>query len=178
MTGKKNSALIVVDMINDFIDPGGALYCGDDARKIIPAIKREIDNAHERGIPVIFVNDRHSPDDREFELFPPHSIEDTAGSEIIPEIKTRQEDYIIYKNRYSAFFNTGLEDILKKLDINHLIIVGVCTNICVLYTSEDAWNLGYSVEIPVDAVATFDQSIHEFALKELKNTLGVTLREN
>ncbi|MCL5036405.1 MAG: cysteine hydrolase [Chloroflexi bacterium] len=175
---EKKPALIVVDMLKDFIDPGGVLYCGEHSREIIPAVKREIDSAREKGIPVIFVNDTHAHDDSEFRMFPPHCVVNSEGAEMIPEISPLPDDYIVKKNRYSAFFETGLEELLQRLEINHLIIVGVCSNICVLYTSADALNREYSVEVPADAVTSFDREAHEFALKELKNTLGANVREN
>jgi len=66
-------ALLIIDMLNDFVHPKGALYI-PGAEKIIPNVKRELDRAHQSGIPVIYVNDAHQPDDPEFKVWPKHAV--------------------------------------------------------------------------------------------------------
>lgn len=168
-------ALLVIDMLKDFIDEKGALSVGPVGQKIIDFIKEKIEDFRQRGYPVIFICDNHEKDDKEFDMFPAHCIAQTAGARIIEDLDVKDEDKIIRKRRYSAFFGTDLDLYLREKGVDELFLVGVCTNICVLYTAADARNLAYKVNIDRDGVASFDEKAHEFALKEAKNTLGCQL---
>jgi nicotinamidase-related amidase len=123
---------------------------------------------------MFFLCDRHAPDDLEFRMFPPHCIEGTSEANIIAELATYQDE-VIPKTRYSAFFNTPLEDRLAKLMPDKLIVCGVCTDICVCHTVADARNRDYEVEVPVDCVASFNEEAHRFALEHMERVLGAIL---
>ncbi|HKM18175.1 MAG: cysteine hydrolase [Firmicutes bacterium] len=168
-------ALLVIDMLKDFIDDDGVLTTGEAGKAIIGFIKKKIDEFREQGSPIIFVCDNHEPDDKEFEMFASHCIAETPGSEIIDELEARKGDKIIRKRRYSAFFGTELDLYLREKGVDEVYLVGVNTNICVLYTAADARNLNYRVTIYEKGVASFDESAHRFALKEAKNTLGCSI---
>jgi nicotinamidase-related amidase len=168
-------ALVVIDMIEDFVREGGALYCGPSMARIVPVIQHELDGARARGEPVVYLKDDHLPDDAEFAQFPPHAIVGSKGAEIVPEVAPRDGDIVIPKRRYSGFFGTDLDITLRERDVDTLRLVGDCTNICVLYTAADARNLGYAVEIVRDGVTSFDLEAHADALRELENTLGATI---
>jgi len=161
-------------MLRGFLEEGYPLYCGARARQIIPGIQRLLEQELAQGSKVFFVCDCHTPDDPEFNLFPPHCIEGSVEAEIIPELAGYQGK-IIRKRHYSAFFDTALKEKLEKIRPEKLVICGVCTNICVLHTAADARNLGYEVEIPANCVASFDEPAHRFALNQMKQTLGVKL---
>ena len=160
--------LIVVDMLNDFVDERGALFCGPAARRIIPFVAQKIAEFRQQGQPIIYLRDSHSPDDREFEAFPPHCMRGSWGGEIIPELAPAPGDIIIEKTRFSGFFRTPLEKELERLKAQELHFVGVCTNICVMDTVGDARNRDYPVVVYRDGVADFDQEAHEFALKRME----------
>ena len=167
-------AVIVTDMVTGFLEKGYPLYCGDGARRIIPNIQRLLEEEVSQGSKIFFICDNHRPDDPEFEMFPPHCVAGTTEAEVIPELaKYRGET--MPKSHYSAFFDTPLEEKLKALQPEKLIICGVCTNICVLHTVADARNRGYEVEVPVDCVASFDSSAHGFALEHMEKVLGAKL---
>ena len=159
-------------MINDFATPGGALY-SEPVGAIVPTVAREVRRAKAAGQPVIFVCDAHDENDPEFALFPPHALPG-VGRRIVQEVDSATYP-VIRKRRYSAFFGTDLDDRLRALRTTTLRLVGNCTNICVLFTAADAANRDYAVEIVVDAVASFDRSAHEHALRELQKTLGAKL---
>jgi nicotinate phosphoribosyltransferase len=127
-----------------------------------------------QGTRALFLNDHHDPDDLEFEMFPPHSIDGTDETEVIPELADYAGE-IIHKKRYSAFWGTGLADRLLELKPEKVIITGVCTDICVCHTAADARDRDYQVEIPVDCVASFDEKMHYFALEHMEKVLGVRL---
>lgn len=168
-------ALVVVDMIEDFVREGGALYCGPSMARIVPVIQRELERARRAGEPVVYLTDNHLPDDAEFRIFPPHAIVGTKGAEIVPELAPMTGDVVIPKRRYSGFFGTDLDITLRERGVDALRLVGDCTNICVLYTAADARNLGYAVEVVEDGVTSFDEEAHRDALRELERTLGATV---
>lgn len=166
-------ALLVIDMLVDFIDREGALYIGPDADKLVPAVKTRIDSYRSAGGMVIYICDRHLEDDSEFNMFPPHSLEDSGGDQIIDQVKPAAGERVIYKRRFSSFFGTDLDLTLREKGITDLELAGCVTNICILYTAADARMLNYNVCLSKQAVASFDQDAHRFALQEMEKTLGV-----
>ncbi|HHY09357.1 MAG TPA: cysteine hydrolase [Firmicutes bacterium] len=168
-------ALLVIDMLKDFIAEDGALTTGEAGREIIGFINEKIGEFRKEGFPIIFVCDNHEEDDKEFDMFPPHCIAGTRGSEIIDELEQREEDKIIKKRRYSAFYGTDLDLYLREKGVGEIYLVGVNTNICVLYTAADARNINYQVTVYKNGVASFNEEAHHFALQELKSTLGCTV---
>ena len=165
-------ALLVIDMLKDFIDKDGILTTGPAGEGIIDFIKERISEFRDKGYPIIHICDNHEKDDKEFDIFLPHCIVNTEGSEIIGQLEVKDGDKIIKKRRYSAFFGTDLDLYLREKGIGEIYLVGVCTNICVIYTAADARNLAYKVNIYKEGVASFDEEAHKFALKEAENTLG------
>ena len=167
-------AVLVVDMLRGFLEDGYPLYIGAEARRIIPNIQRLLEQELAQGSKVFFICDRHDPDDLEFKMFPPHCIEGTAETEVIPEL-AKYPGEIIPKKRYSGFFGTELEAKLKELKPEKLIVCGVLTNICVMHTAASARNRDYEVEVPVDCVASPDEKAHQFALEHIEKVLGAKL---
>jgi nicotinamidase-related amidase len=107
-------------------------------------------------------------------MFPPHCIVGTVEAEVIPEL-AKYPGEIIPKKRYSGFFGTTLEQKLKELEPEKIIVCGVLTNICVMHTVADARNRDYQVEVPVDCVASPDEEAHRFALEHIEKVLGAKL---
>lgn len=169
------NTVLVVDMLRGFLEEGHPLYIGEECRHIIPHVQELLDKEIKTGSSIIYICDNHTPDDLEFEMFPPHCITGTPETEIIPELSGYKGE-IIPKRRYSGFFDTTLEERLKEQNPEKLIICGVLTNICVLHTAADARNRDYKVEVPVNCVASPDADVHRFALDHMEKVLGVTLR--
>jgi nicotinamidase/pyrazinamidase len=163
-----SKVLIVVDMLNDFVREGGALFFPDGAA-IIPAVKAELEAARERGDKVIFLQDAHKPDDPEFKAFPPHCVEGTEGAAIVDELAPIEGEQVITKQRYSGFYNTGLGNILGQENPDVVRFVGVCTSICVMGTVGDCANRDMKTEVVEKAVADFNPDAHAFALSHMKN---------
>jgi len=162
-------------MLNDFLNPAGALYCGDEAREIVPVIRSLIEEFGEKGQAVIFVRDAHATNDQEFELFPPHAIKGSWGSEVIPELAPGPNSLVVDKTRFSAFFGNVLADALEDIKPDEVWVTGVLTSICVMDTTGDLRNRDYAAVIPVDAVADIDRVWHEFALERMKKVYGARL---
>jgi nicotinamidase/pyrazinamidase len=167
-------AVLVVDMLRGFLEEGYPLYIGREARSIIPNIQRLLERELARGARLFFICDHHAPDDLEFKIFPPHCIEGTAEVEVIPELVGYPGE-VIPKRRYSGFFDTPLEQRLRELAPEKLIVCGVLTNICVMHTVADARNRDYEVAVPVDCVASPDEAAHRFALEHMEKVLGARL---
>ena len=164
-------ALIIVDMLYDFVHPQGAL-CVPGATEIVPAIQRELALARQAGDPVIFVCDAHDPDDREFQRFPPHAVAGSAGAEVIGHLAPMNGEMVVAKQRYSPFFGTQLHDILVKLGVTKATVVGVCTHICVMETVAGLANRDIEVRVLREAVADFDPELAQAALKRMENLFG------
>ncbi|MFO8009630.1 MAG: nicotinate phosphoribosyltransferase [Dehalococcoidia bacterium] len=168
------SAVLIIDMLRGFLEPGHPLYCGDKARRIIPNVQRILTQEAEKGGHAIFLTDNHAPDDPEFQMFPPHCVAGTEEAEIIPELSGFSGE-VIPKTTYRGFFQSALGEKLKEKNPDKIIVCGVCTDICVLHTVADATLEGYTVEVPVDCVASFDERAHKFALEHIEKVLGATL---
>ena len=168
------SVVLIIDMTKGFFKEGYPLYCGDRARQIIPNVQRLLDQELTWGSQILFLNDHHDPDDLEFKMFPPHCVAGTPETEVIPEL-AKYPGEIIPKKRFSAFYGTTLGERLSQLKPEKVIVCGVCTDICVCHTVCDARDRDYRVEVPVDCVASFDDTAHNFALGHMENVLGVKL---
>jgi len=168
------NAVLIIDMLRGFLEEGYALYCGDKARQIIPNISRLLQHESNNGSKLFFICDNHKPDDIEFNMFPPHCIAGTVEAEIIPELALYSGEFIP-KTRYSGFFRTNLEEKLQGFKPERVIVCGVCTDICVLHTIADARNRDYPIEVPINCVASFNETGHRFALDHIEKVLGAKL---
>ena len=166
------TALIVIDMLNDFLDPGGSLYVGAQAREIIPFVARKIAEFRARGRLVIFVCDAHAPDDPEFEAFPVHAVQGSWGAGIIPELTPAPGDYRVDKTRHSAFDNTNLDDLLQEEQVEEVHLMGVLTSICILATVQDLFHRKLPGLVYRQGVADSDPEAHAAALQEMEQVLG------
>jgi nicotinamidase-related amidase len=181
-----NKALINIDYTYDFVADRGALTCGEPGQvietKIVQLTREFINN----GDFVVFAIDVHDDGDiyhPETKLFPPHNIRGTSGRYLFGELqnvydenKERENVYYIDKTRYSAFAGTDLEIKLRERGITELHLVGVCTDICVLHTAVDAYNMGFKIIVHKDAVASFNQNGHEWALGHFEQSLGAMVK--
>ena len=165
-----HAAVLVVDMLQDFVY--GALAC-DRGKAIVPATARLLDAAREAGIPVIFCNDCHLPKiDRELALWGDHAIVGTPGAEVIPELNLCEKDYVVPKRRYSGFFQTDLDILLKELGVDTVIMTGLHAHMCVRHTSADAYMLGYDVVVAKEATDSFTEEDYTYGIAYLKTCYG------
>jgi nicotinamidase/pyrazinamidase len=169
-------ALLVIDMLNDFVLPGAPLEV-PETRTVMKNIGREIRNARNAGRPVIYLCDSHAPDDKEFRKFgwPPHAVKGTKGAEVVAELAPGQGDVVIPKTTYSGFYGTSLEGTLQKLGVDGLRLTGCVTHICVLFTAADAVLRDYAVTVVQDGVAGIAKEDHDAALRIMRNVMGVNI---
>ncbi|MCR8656529.1 cysteine hydrolase family protein [Paenibacillus endoradicis] len=177
--------LLNIDYTNDFIATNGALTCGEAGQSIEAAIVSITNKFIQNGEDIIFTIDVHDEGDTyhpETKLFPPHNLRNTNGrmlygqlQQIYEESQDRANIHWLDKTRYSAFAGTTLDMMLRARGIEEVYLVGVCTDICILHTAVDLYNLGYRIVVVKDAVASFNQAGHEWALGHFQHTLGATI---
>ncbi|UOQ49285.1 cysteine hydrolase [Gracilibacillus caseinilyticus] len=180
-------ALINIDYTNDFVAEDGALTCGAPGQAIEDQISLITEEFVKDDTFVVFAVDLHDKADSyhpEAKLFPPHNLKGSKGRELFGSLKTvyqkyENEKHVYYmdKTRYSAFTGTDLEIKLIERGIQEVHLVGVCTDICVLHTAVDAYNKGFQIVVYKDAVASFNQAGHEWALGHFEQTLGAKVIE-
>jgi nicotinamidase-related amidase len=146
------TALIVVDMQNDFVKEGGTLVV-PDAEGTIPAIQSLLALARGSGMKLVFTQDTHGQDDPEWTMWPEHVREDSWGWRIVDELAPQEGELVIRKVRYDAFYGTHLDHFLRLWGVDTLIICGTVANICVHYTAASAALRWYDVIIPKDATS-------------------------
>ena len=156
------TALIVVDMQNDFVKPEGNLHV-PEAKSTIPAIQRLQEKARAQQTRIIYTQDTQIEEDPEFDIWPQHCIQGTWGWEIIEELAPQEDDLIAPKNRYDAFYGSWLDHFLSRiLEVEHVVIVGTVANICVLHTAASAGLRWFDIVIPangISALTPFDQAL-------------------
>jgi len=171
----KRTAIIVVDMINEFCKPGGKMVLPGYEALVGPQ-RAIIDAARLNDAPVIWIHDAHRPGmrhEREWAKRTPHCLENTWAVEIIEDLGARPDEIHVTKRRYSAFFQTDLDLVLKDMKIDQLVVFGVVTNICVRSTVHDAFFNGYEVVVPADACAATGKREQDSSLYDIGTHFGV-----
>ena len=162
------TALLVIDMQNDFLLPGSPV-CATGGIELIPVIAALAQGCRSVGFPVIFTQETHRADHSDFGIElsfePPHCLEGSGGEEIVAGLKPHTGDVRIgNKRRYDAFLGTDLDLVLRLHGVENLLIAGVCTDICVTSTVQHARNLDYRCFVLADAVAGTSPERHDAAL--------------
>lgn len=172
MTQGTKSAVLVIDMVNDFVT--GVIRC-DRAQRIIPPLEELVDTARQVNIPVIYVGDAHIPEDFELKIWGNHAMKGSWGAQTIPELEPRDGDYLLEKRTYDAFYETGLDMLLRKLGVTAVCITGLHTNMCDRHTAASALFRGYEIIIPRDCVDAFTEEDHEKGLEYLKQVYAARI---
>ena len=159
------TALIVVDMQNDFVKPGGALVVPSDA-ETIPAVQRLLALARGHGLAVFYTQDTHEPGDIEFPIWGEHVLRGSWGWRIVDELIPQAGERVIEKLRYDGFFGTSLDHELRLRGIATVIVCGTVANICVLHTAGSAALRGYGVILPVDAISAITPFDLQVAIRQ------------
>jgi nicotinamidase-related amidase len=159
------TALIVIDMQNDFVKEGGALFV-PDAGGTIPQIQRLLSLARESEMKVVYSQDSHGEGDPEFEIWGEHARWDTWGWQLVEELAPLEEEVVIQKVRYDAFYGTHLDHFLRLWDVDTTVICGTVANICVHYTAASAALRWYDVVIPRDATSALNAFDLESSLRQ------------
>lgn len=180
--GKKNSALIVVDMQNGFLDSKGGMaqlgFAWDKLAAASPGVQRLVAGAREAKVPVFWTRYVYEPDFRDGgvqveEIMPMLKdvklcVAGTWDAELHPDMKPEDGDIIIDKNRPSSFYATRLKSYLRSQGVEEIVVCGVTTNICVETTVRDAAQRNYKTFVVRDAVGEVDDFRGQTALKAME----------
>lgn len=169
-----NTALLIIDMVRDFTDPNGLVFYPENL-KILPRIREVLDRCREQGMLVVFMQhqNRKGKPDKKAGAMRPNCMEGTPGVEIDPMLPVDEErDYVIPKRRYSGFFGTDLDLVLREHDIKNLIITGTKTNCCIRATVTDAYYLDYEPYVVRECVATNSEVANDVHLSDIDKYLG------
>jgi nicotinamidase-related amidase len=165
-------ALIIVDMLNDFVD--GKL-ANPRAQAITEPLQRLLDHAREDGWVVVFSNDAHQPGDPEMKIWGEHAMAGDPGADVIAELEPMEGEIVSEKRHYGAFDETGLDEQLRERGVDEVVVTGQHTHICVRHSSYGALVRGYEITIPRDAVCAFEGVDEDDALEYLKATYGAAV---
>jgi len=173
----KNSALLVIDMQNDFVLEGAIMEV-PNAKKQVAGIKKLIEACRKKDISVIYTVHETDPEFCKLEIAAfPHLVnagmrKGTKGAQVIDELKPRASETIIYKHRFSAFYNTKLDLVLSSLkvkkSIDTLIICGTVSNICCESTARDAFYRDYKVIFGSDINSALSEKTHQVVLDNMQ----------
>lgn len=160
------TAVIVVDMQNDFAQEGGSLFVQDALHTVDP-IRSLLAKSREEGVLNVFTQDWHRPDDAEFNIWPVHAVAGTPGAQVIDPLEVREDEVCIRKLRYDGFFGTSLDQILRLRGIRNVVVAGTVTNICVLHTAGKASLHGYRVSVAEDGTSSLDPFDQVLGLRQV-----------
>ena len=162
--------LLVIDMQRFFLDAASPTFtCGGVA--ILPTVKRLIDAFRRAGRPVIFTRHVHHPGDLDSGImgwwWEGKCLEGSPESEIHPDLAPMPGEKVVFKHRYSAFYNTDLETVLRCLKVGDIVVSGTMTNLCCDSTARDASYRDYRVFFPADGTGSINEAMHLASLLNL-----------
>ena len=173
---KCRMALLLIDVINalDFPEGPELLKFALPMAERIAELKREM---RRLGAPVIYVNDNFGRWRSDFRAYVDHCLEhDVLGKPIVEKLRPEKEDYFVMKPKHSGFYSTTLDTLLEYLGVETIIMTGVASNICVLFTANDAYMRDYKLVIPRDCVAANSREENEHALRQMADVLKADVR--
>jgi nicotinamidase-related amidase len=167
---KSACALLVVDMQRFFLDAGSPAFTSGGAA-VLPNVKRLVGAFRSAGRPVLFTRHVHHPDDLDIGImgwwWEGRCLEGSQESEIHPDLTPLAGEKVVFKHRYSSFYNTDLETVLRCLKVEDIVISGVMTNMCCESTARDAYYRDYRVFFPADGTGAIDEKMHVASLLNL-----------
>lgn len=175
-----NTALLIVDMVYDFTDPDGLVFYEENL-EVLSKINGLTNICRNKSALVIYIEHSYRKDkkDGNLEKMRKCCISGSGGDITDRMLQIKPEDYVIKKRRYSAFFSTDLDLVLRENEIKNVVIVGTKTNCCIRATVTDAYYLNYNVFVVRECVATNDKNINEVHLSDIEKYFGsvIDMRE-
>ena len=172
----KDTVLMLIDVITDFeFEDGDRLL-----RRTIPAAKKLAElkrRAHEARVPVIYVNDNFGKWQEDFKTMADrYARADAKGHKVVELLRPERDDYYVLKPHRSAFYSTTLELLLRELKARTLVITGITTDICILFSANDAYMRGYELLVPRDCVAAVEPKHTRQAMEFIERVLKADTR--
>ena len=170
---KSDVALLVIDVINDLEFPGGERVL-PWAEKMVGRLRPTAAAARSRGVPIVYVNDNFGHWRSNFRDVFDHCTRDGArGAAIARAMRPADDDYFVLKPKHSAFFATSLVPLLEFLGTRRIVMAGVATNLCVLFSAHDAYMHEYDITVLSDCCAAESDADHDGALDQLERFLKI-----
>ena len=169
-------ALLLIDVINalDFPEAPALLKHALPMADRIADLKGE---ARKCGVPVVYVNDNFGRWRSDFRAYVDHCLEnDVLGKSIVEKLRPEREDYFVLKPKHSGFFSTTLDTLLEYLGVEVVILTGIASNICVLFTANDAYMRDLQLVVPSDCVAANTKADNDYALRQMAEVLKAEVR--
>lgn len=169
-------AILVVDMVYDFTNPNGLVYYPQN-REIVPRIAKAVEICRKNDVLTIYMQHRYraGKPEKNLRTMRPNCIEGTGGELIDEGLTVLPQDYVIQKRRYSAFFGTDVDLVLREHDVKRVLVVGTKTNCCIRATVTDSYNLDYDTYVIAECVATNDPVVNEVHLTDIDKYLGTVI---
>ena len=176
---EKRTALTIIDMQNDFVLPGAPM-CVAGGEAVVPNIRRVLERFRERALPVFHVVREYRADGNDVEITRlegfraggGYCVPGTKGCEIVDELKPIEGEYRIVKKRFSAFMNTELDLMLRRLGVGRIVVCGVQVPNCIRATIFDGVSFGYEVTLVTDAAAAQTEEVARANIYDIAN-IGV-----
>lgn len=173
--GALRTALVILDLISDYAYSGGERLL-PQARQVATRAAQLRRRARRRGIPVIYVNDTRGRWESDQASFIRRCLDASpAAAGVVERILPGRDDYFMFKPRHSAFYATPLAELLYSLNIGTLVLTGITSHQCVLFTAIDAHVRGYAVVVARDAVAASSAEETRHALFILEHSIGARI---
>lgn len=169
-------ALLIIDMINDFEYPGGdELFAA--TQPVAENIARLKQRVREAGFPIVYVNDNFGKWRSDFHQQVQHCLNDgVRGEPVVRSLPPDEDDYFVLKPKHSAFYATPLDVLLAYLKVSTLIITGITSDLCVLFTASDAFIRDYHIYVPSDCTASIDREENGVSLDQMRKKLDADIR--
>ena len=169
----KEPALIVIDMLNDFLQT----WAPPSKQRLVRSINALVAILRSRNRPVIWVRQEFQPDLRD--AFPEMrakgiriTIQGTPGCQIVSDLAVAPSDAVVIKKRYSAFYGTGLDQLLAGLKPDGLVLAGINTHACIRMAAIDAYQRDWEVIVAADCVDSYDREHHEISLRYMNGKIA------
>jgi nicotinamidase-related amidase len=168
--------LIIIDMVNDFL----AKWAPAQKQQLVRSINELVGVMRQHGHPIIWVRQEFDPDLHD--AFPEMrakgiqvTIKGTTGCQIDSELAIAPSDPVVVKKRYSAFYHTGLDQILHRLQPDVIVLAGINTHACVRVTAIDAYQRDWEIILAADCVDSYDREHHDISMKYMKDKIAAVM---
>jgi len=167
-----STALVIVDMQNDFVKPEGSLHV-EAAVATVPRISALLMEAREKQLRVAYTQDSAVPGDPEFDVWPEHCLIGSWGWQIAEELEPEAAELVCRKNRYDGFYDSWLDHFLTRIwKVEHLIITGTVSNICVAHTAASAGLRWFHIVMAADCVSALTEFDQALTLRQVSSLYG------
>ena len=177
--GYPKSAVVVIDLANDFVFAGGVIADAGGpayqalAQAVIAPLERLLAAARRAGVTVVYATDAHTPEDSELRKWPPHAMRGTKLAQIVPALAPKTGDLVIEKRTYSPFVSSDIDALLRARGIEQLYITGLHTDCCARHTTADAFQRGYDLVWVTDTLAAFTEEAHRAGIDYFKTWYAI-----